>query len=54
MLSVIIPTEGVEQPTVATLAGLVPGAAAGSIREVGVGVVLEDAQLWWTQDFGDR
>lgn len=34
MLSVIIPTEGVEQPTVATLAALVPGAAAGIIREV--------------------
>ena len=28
MLSVIIPTEGVEQPAVATLAALVPGAAA--------------------------
>ena len=28
MLSVIIATEGVEQPTVATLAALVPGAAA--------------------------
>src|ERR1700751_6107514 len=34
MLSVIIPTEGVEQPTVATLAALVPGPAAGIIREV--------------------
>ena len=35
MLSVIIPTEGLEQPTVATLAAaLVPGAAAGIIREV--------------------
>ena len=34
MLSVIIPTEGVEQPAVATLAALVPGAAAGIIREV--------------------
>jgi hypothetical protein len=34
MLSVIIPTEGDEQPTVATLAALVPGAAAGLIREV--------------------
>jgi len=34
MLSVIIPTEGAEQPTVATLAALVPGAAAGLIREV--------------------
>ncbi len=29
MLSVIIPTEGVEQPAVATLSALVPGAAAG-------------------------
>jgi hypothetical protein len=34
MLSVIIPTEGAEQPTVATLAALVPGAAAGLVREV--------------------
>src|SRR6202043_1848251 len=34
MLSVIIPTDGVEQPAVATLASLVPGAAAGVIREV--------------------
>src|SRR6201996_3091263 len=34
MLSVIIPTEGLEQPAVATLAALVPGAAAGVIREV--------------------
>jgi hypothetical protein len=34
MLSVIIPTEGVEQPVVATLAALVPGAAAGVIKEV--------------------
>src|SRR5260221_14398257 len=33
MLSVIIPTEGVEQPAVATLAALVPGAAAGLGRE---------------------
>lgn len=34
MLSVIIPTDGVETPAVATLASLVPGAAAGVIREV--------------------
>jgi glycosyltransferase involved in cell wall biosynthesis len=34
MLSVIIPTHGVEQPAVATLAALVPGAAAGLIKEV--------------------
>lgn len=34
MLSVIIPTEGIEQPAVATLSALVPGAAAGVIREV--------------------
>src|ERR1700704_4402900 len=34
MLSVIIPTEGAEQPAVATLAALVPGAAAGLVREV--------------------
>ncbi|MGB6637030.1 MAG: glycosyl transferase, partial [Bradyrhizobium sp.] len=34
MLSVIIPTEGAEHPTVATLAPLVPGAATGVVREV--------------------
>jgi hypothetical protein len=34
MLSVIIPTEGAEQPAVAALAALVPGAAAGVVREV--------------------
>ena len=34
MLSVIIQTEGAEGPAVATLAALVPGAAAGLIREV--------------------
>ena len=34
MLSVIIPTDGVERTAVATLAALVPGAAAGIIREV--------------------
>ena len=34
MLSVIIATEGIEQAAVATLAALVPGAAAGLIREV--------------------
>jgi len=34
MLSVIIATEGVEQSAVATLASLVPGAAAGVVREV--------------------
>jgi hypothetical protein len=34
MLSVIIPTDGVEQSAVATLAALVPGAAAGVVREV--------------------
>src|SRR3954470_21911859 len=34
MLSVIIPTEGIEQTAVATLAALVPGAAAGIVREV--------------------
>src|SRR5207302_391622 len=34
MLSVSMPTEGFEQPAVATLAALVPGAAAGIIREV--------------------
>ena len=34
MLSVIIPTEGIEHSAVATLATLVPGAAAGIVREV--------------------
>src|SRR5215510_12262423 len=34
MLSVIIPTDGIEQPAVATLATLVPDAAAGVIKEV--------------------
>jgi len=34
VLSVIIPTEGVEHTAVATLATLVPGAAAGVVREV--------------------
>ena len=34
MLSVIISTDGVEQDAVATLAALVPGAAAGVIKEV--------------------
>ena len=51
MLSVIIPTEGVEQPVVATLAALVPGAAAGVIREVllvdraGTGVIERVADV---------
>ena len=34
MLSVIIPTEGIEHPAVASLAALVPGAATGLVREV--------------------
>jgi len=34
MLSVIVPTEGVEHPAVATLAALVPGATAGLVSEV--------------------
>jgi hypothetical protein len=34
MVSVIIPTEGDERPVVATLSALVPGAAAGVVREV--------------------
>ena len=34
MLSVIIPTDGVERTAVATLGALVPGAASGLIREV--------------------
>src|SRR6202140_5532504 len=50
MLSVIIPTEGVEQPAVATLAALVPGAAAG-VREgllvdrAGTGVIERVADV---------
>lgn len=34
MLSVIIPTAGEERPVVATLAALIPGAAAGLVSEV--------------------
>src|SRR6201989_492263 len=51
MLSVIIPTEGIEQPAVATLAALVPGAAAGVVREVllvdrsGTGVIERVADV---------
>src|ERR1700724_1195322 len=51
MLSVIIPTEGLEQPAVATLAALVPGAAAGVVREVllvaraGTGVIERVADV---------
>jgi hypothetical protein len=51
MLSVIIPTEGFEQPAVATLAALVPGAAAGVVREVvlvdraGTGVIERVADV---------
>jgi len=51
MLSVIIPTEGREQPTVATLSALVPGAAAGLVREVllvdctGTGVIERVADV---------
>jgi hypothetical protein len=51
MLSVIIPTDGAEQPAVATLAALVPGAAAGVIREVllvdraGTGVIERVADV---------
>src|SRR5438093_6276316 len=51
MLSVIIPTEGVEQSAVATLAALVPGAASGLIREVmlvdraGTGVIERVADV---------
>ena len=51
MLSVIIPTEGTEQPAVATLAALVPGAAAGVVREVllvdraGTGVIERVADV---------
>ena len=51
MLSVIIPTEGAERPAVATLAALVPGAAAGVVREVllvdraGTGVIERVADV---------
>jgi hypothetical protein len=51
MLSVIIPTEGVEQSAVATLAALVPGAAAGMVKEVllvdraGTGVIERVADV---------
>ena len=51
MLSVIIPTQGLEQPAVATLAALVPGAAAGLVREVmlvdrlGAGVIERVADV---------
>src|SRR5271154_779635 len=51
MLSVIIPTEGVERTAVATLAALVPGAAAGVIKEVllvdraGTGVIERVADV---------
>src|ERR1700692_4593567 len=51
MLSVIIPTEGVEQAAVATLAALVPGAAAGVGREgllvdrAGTGVIERVADV---------
>jgi hypothetical protein len=51
MLSVVIATEGVEQTAVATLAALVPGAAAGVVREVllvdrsGTGVIERVADV---------
>jgi hypothetical protein len=51
MLSVIIPTDGVEHPVVATLAALVPGAGAGVIKEVilvdraGTGVIERVADV---------
>src|SRR5258708_20679812 len=51
MLSVIIATDGVEQPAVATLAAVVPGAAAGIVREVllvdraGTGVIERVADI---------
>ena len=51
MLSVVIATEGLEQPAVATLAALVPGAAAGVVREVllvdraGTGVIERVADV---------
>ena len=51
MLSVIIPTEGVEQPAVATLAALVPGAAPASsarcvlVDRAGTGVIERVADV---------
>jgi len=51
MLSVIIPTDGIEQTAVATLAALVPGATAGVVREVllvdraGTGVIERVADI---------
>src|ERR1700742_3044914 len=51
MLSVIIPTEGEERTAVATLAALVPGAAAGMVSEVllvdraGTGVIERVADV---------
>jgi len=51
MLSVIIPTDGVERTAVATLAALVPGAAAGVVKEVllvdraGTGVIERVADV---------
>ena len=51
MLSVVIATEGVGQTAVATLAALVPGAAAGVVREVllvdraGTGVIERVADV---------
>jgi Glycosyl transferase family 2 len=51
MLSVVIATQGVEQTAVATLAALVPGAAAGVVREVllvdraGTGVIERVADV---------
>jgi len=60
MLSVIIPTEGLEQPAVATLAALVPGAAAGVVREVllvdraGTGVIERVADVAGCRGAGGR
>ena len=51
MLSVIIPTDGIERTAVATLAALVPGATAGVVREVllvdraGTGVIERVADV---------
>jgi hypothetical protein len=51
MLSVIIPTDGIERTAVATLSALVPGAAAGVVREVllvdraGTGVIERVADV---------
>jgi len=50
MLSVVIPTEDSEHPLLTTLAALVPGAAAGTIREV---IVADAGSRDQTQEVAD-